>query len=76
MSDTLELPRQSIGVFDKSIQKALTNEGKQGVMTYGNFELLLRNSPETSSVWANTKKAKEEAASYANSILQSFGLMA
>lgn len=72
MANILEIPAQSLNVFDKRIQKALTNNGKPGVMTLGDFEVLLRNEPE----WAKTKNAKEEAASYANSILQSFGLMA
>jgi hypothetical protein len=72
MSRTLEIPANSINVFDKRIQKALANNGKQGVMTTTDFEVLLRNEPE----WAKTKNAKEEAASYATSILQSFGLMA
>lgn len=72
MSSVLEIPAQSLNVFDKRIQKALTNNGKPGVMTLGDFEVLLRNEPE----WAKTKNAKEEASSYATSILQSFGLMA
>jgi len=72
MSNILEIPAQSLNVFDKRIQKALTNNGKPGVMTLGDFEVLLRNEPE----WAKTKNAKEEASSYATSILQSFGLMA
>lgn len=72
MSRTLEIPANSINVFDKRIQKALANNGKPGVMTTTDFEVLLRNEPE----WAKTKNAKEEAASYATSILQSFGLMA
>ena len=72
MSNILEIPAQSLNVFDKRIQKALTNNGKPGVMTLGDFEVLLRNEPE----WARTKNAKEEASSYATSILQSFGLMA
>jgi len=72
----LELPSQSISVFDKTIQKALSNNGKPGVMSFEDFENLVRNDPSTSSKWANTTAAKEEAAGYANSILQSFGLMA
>lgn len=72
----LELPSQSISVFDKTIQKALSNNGKPGVMSFEDFENLVRNDPGTSSKWANTTAAKEEAAGYANSILQSFGLMA
>jgi len=72
MSRTLEIPANSINVFDKRIQKALANNGKQGVMNTTDFEVLLRNEPE----WPKTKNAKEEAASYATSILQSFGLMA
>lgn len=72
MARTLEIPANSITVFDKRIQKALANTGKQGVMSTTDFEVLLRNEPE----WARTKNAKEEAASYATSILQSFGVMA
>lgn len=76
MANLLELPSQSITVFDKTIQKALSNNGKSGVMSFEDFENLIRNDPGTRSKWANTKAAKEEAAGYANSILQSFGLMA
>ena len=72
MSNILEIPSQSINVFDKRIQKALANNGKPGVMTQTEFEVMLRNEPE----WAKTKNAREEAAGYATSILQSFGLMA
>jgi len=72
MSNILEIPSQSINVFDKRIQKALSNDGKPGVMTLTDFEIMLRNEPE----WAKTKNAREEAAGYAASILQSFGLMA
>jgi hypothetical protein len=45
-------------------------------MSFDDFENMVRNDPKTSSKWANTKAAKEEAAGYATSILQSFGLMA
>jgi len=76
MGKLLETPSNSITVFDPLIQKALTNSGKQGIMSFDDFENMVRNDPKTSSKWANTKAAKEEAASYATSILQSFGLMA
>jgi hypothetical protein len=72
MSNILEIPSQSINVFDKRIQKALANNGKPGVMSLTDFEVMLRNEPE----WAKTKNAREEASGYAMSILQSFGLMA
>ena len=76
MGKLLETPSNSFTVFDPLIQKALTNSGKQGIMSFDDFENMVRNDPKTSSKWANTKAAKEEAASYATSILQSFGLMA
>jgi len=76
MAKLLNLPSQSITVFDKTIQKALSNNGKSGVMSFEDFENLIRNDPSTRSKWATTSAAKEEAAGYANSILQSFGLMA
>jgi hypothetical protein len=72
----LELPDSSVSVFDDDIQTALKNEGKDGVMTLTEYQQFLRTSPKTKPQWLKTKGAKEEAAGYANSILQSFGLMA
>jgi type III secretion system FlhB-like substrate exporter len=67
----LELPDNSIDPFDPDVQAALRNDGKPGVMSYTDFNKRLKNDPR----WAKTKNAREEASSYANEILKSFGLM-
>ena len=67
----LELPDESVDVFDDDIQQALRNDGKPGVMSLTDYQIKLRNDPR----WSKTKNAREEAASYAQSILKSFGLM-
>jgi hypothetical protein len=70
-SQVLEVPSESLDAFDKDIQMALRNNGKPGVMSTTEFEVLLRNKPE----WGKTKNAREEAAGYANDILKMFGLV-
>ena len=67
----LEVNPEAIDVFDKDIQAALRNNGKAGVMTQTDFELLLRNKPE----WSKTKNARDEAAGYANDVLKMMGLV-
>jgi hypothetical protein len=67
----LEMNPEAIDVFDKDIQTALRNNGKAGVMTQTDFELLLRNKPE----WSKTKNARDEAAGYANDVLRMMGLV-
>lgn len=71
----LEMPDTAVSVFDEDIQTALKNEGKDGVMTVTDYQNFLRTNPKTKPQWLKTKGAKEEAASYATSILKSFGLM-
>lgn len=68
-------PVQSIKLDNKIIQKALLNNGNQGVMQQYDFENLIRTSPETKGLWLKTPDAREEASGYALSILRSFGLM-
>jgi hypothetical protein len=70
-SQLLEVPLESVDVFDKDIQTALRNNGKPGVMSTTEFDVLLRNKPE----WGKTKNARDEAAGYANDILRMFGLV-
>ena len=70
-SQVLEVPSESLDAFDKDIQMALRNNGKPGVMSTTEFEVLLRNKPE----WGKTKNARDEAAGYANDILKMFGLV-
>lgn len=65
-ANVLELDSNSINVFDKDINDALLNKTS---MT--DFNKQLKSNP----AWGRTKNAKEEASSYAYSILQSFGLM-
>ena len=77
----LELPDNAVSIFDEDIQAALSNKDasgaqKAGVMTINEYEKLLRTNPKTKPLWLNSKKAKEEASSYAYNILKSFGLMA
>ena len=72
MGQILELPDNAINPFDPHIQKALHNDGKQGVMSITDFQRALKNDPR----WATTKNAREEASGYANNILKSFGLLA
>lgn len=67
----LELPDESVDVFDDDIQQALRNDGKAGVMSLTDYQIKLRNDPR----WSKTQNAREEAAGYAQSILKSFGLM-
>lgn len=72
MGQTLELPDNSIDITkDNYIQQALKNNGQEGSMNLNDFQLGLRKDPR----WAKTKTAKEEASSYVNSILSSFGLV-
>ena len=72
----LELPSSSFDITnDPYISKALLNKdstGKQqdGTMSLNDFTVALRGDPR----WSKTQNAREEAAGYANSILQSFGL--
>jgi hypothetical protein len=65
----LELPDNSIDPFDPDIQKALVNEGGAGVMSIGDFQRLMYQDPR----YGKTKAAHETAATYANTILKSFG---
>jgi hypothetical protein len=72
MGQTLELPDNSIDITkDNYIQQALKNGGQEGSMNLNDFQLSLRKDPR----WAKTKNAREEASSYVNSILSSFGLV-
>jgi hypothetical protein len=67
----LELPDNAVDVFDEDIQKALRNDGKPGVMSLTDYQIALRKDPR----WSKTSNAREEASSYANSILKSFGVI-
>jgi hypothetical protein len=72
----LELPDTAVSIFDDDIQAALTNKdatGKSqtGVMSLTDFQVNLRKDAR----WSKTNNAREEASSYANDILRSFGLV-
>jgi stress response protein SCP2 len=67
----LELPDESVDIFDEDIQTALRNDGKPGVMSLTDYQIKLRNDPR----WSKTQNAREEAAGYAQTILKSFGLI-
>jgi hypothetical protein len=72
MGQTLELPDNSIDITkDNYIQQALKNGGQEGSMNLNDFQLSLRKDAR----WAKTKNAREEASSYVNTILSSFGLV-
>lgn len=66
-ADTLELNPADIDLFDGDIQDAIN-----GNLSMTDFNVRLRENPS----WAKTKNAREEAAKYATSILESFGLQA
>jgi hypothetical protein len=66
-AETLELNPEAIDIFDGDIQDAINNN-----ISMTDFNLRLRENPS----WSRTKNAKEEAARYATSILESFGLQA
>ena len=66
-AETLEMNPDAVDLFDADIQDAIN-----GNVTMTDFNVRLRQNPS----WAKTKNAKEEAAKYATSILESFGLMA
>jgi hypothetical protein len=65
MANVLEINPETIKLDDKYIQTALSN-----LPNFGDFNKILRNSPQ----WEYTNNAREEAAGYANKILQDFGL--
>lgn len=67
----LELAPGSVTIFDKDVQDALRNNGNKGPMDMTNYNIKLRNNPQ----WSKTQNAIEEAARYANSVLESFGLI-
>jgi len=66
----LELAPGSVSVFDKDVQAALRNNGNKGVMDMGSYRVALKNNP----AWSKTQNAREEAAKFASTILESFGL--
>jgi len=73
---TLELPTGSVASNHKYIVAALQNKdasgkSQDGIMNSNDLEKMLRADP----TWAKTTGAREEASSYANTILQSFGLV-
>ena len=77
MEKTLGLEANTVLPTDPLVQKALKNQkldgtsSGDGLLNSNDFEVMLRNDPR----WAKTSGAKEEAASYANQILSSFGLV-
>ena len=59
-----------VTVFNPMVNDALLNNESTA-----DFEKRIKTTPETQALWLETPAAKEEASSYAYSILQSFGLM-
>ena len=73
---TLGLEANSVDNNNPYVIKALQNKNadgapQDGIMNIHDFEKELRADPR----WASTDAAKEEASSYVNSILSSFGLV-
>lgn len=76
----LNVPDNSISIFDEDIQAAMSNRDvtgaqKAGVMSIKDYEKLLRTSPKTRKKWLESPGAREEASGYALNILRSFGVM-
>ena len=65
MANVLEVNPDTIKLDDRYIDTALST-----LPNFTDFNKMLRNSPQ----WEYTTNAREEAASYANKILQDFGL--
>jgi hypothetical protein len=65
MANVLEINPETIKLDNRYIQTALST-----LPNFGDFNKILRNSPQ----WEYTNNAREEAAGYANKILQDFGL--
>ena len=74
MSDILEIPDTAIDLFDPQIRSAMAYtlpDGKVGTKSIYNFEKELRKDDR----WQYTKKAREQAASVATTVLRDFGFM-
>ena len=65
MANVLEVNPDTIKLDDRYIDTALST-----LPNFTDFNKMLRNSPQ----WEYTTNAREEAAGYANRILQDFGL--
>ncbi len=65
MANVLEVNPDTIKLDDRYIETALST-----LPNFNDFNKMLRNSPQ----WEYTTNAREEAAGYANKILQDFGL--
>jgi hypothetical protein len=65
MANVLEVNPETIKLDNRYVQNALTT-----LPNFTDFNKMLRNSPQ----WEYTNNAREEAAGYANKILQDFGL--
>lgn len=65
MANVLEINPETIKLDNRYVQSALTT-----LPNFTDFNKMLRNSPQ----WEYTNNAREEAAGYANKILQDFGL--
>ena len=74
MSDILEIPDTAIDLFDPQIRSAMAftlPDGKIGTKSIYSFEKELRKDDR----WQYTKKAREQAASVATTVLRDFGFM-
>lgn len=74
MSDILEIPNTAIDLFDPQIRGAMAftlPDGKVGTKSIYDFEKQLRKDDR----WQYTKKAREQAASVATTVLRDFGFM-
>jgi hypothetical protein len=64
----LEVPIESLNVFDKDIARAISG---QTLETLGDFENRMRQSP----LWQYTKNAAQTGANFVNNILSKFGMV-
>jgi len=74
MANILEIPAESIGLNDHTINRALTSldsKGQPMAQPLWQFETNLRQDPR----WATTKNANDTLSSLSNSILKTFGLV-
>ena len=74
VSQLTGIPYKSLSVNNSVVAKAISNNGKPGVMTDAEVDYLVKTDPETKGLWLKTPKAIEEASGYANGILRMFGL--
>jgi hypothetical protein len=64
----LELPLESLNVFDLDVNKVLSG---QSLMAMSDYDTIIRQNP----LYKFTMQAREKASEFATNILKDFGLM-